>query len=579
MEALADSEFRHLILLPGNRNDPLCCDLRTNTFEIEVAGKPLTITKSLEIILLRLRSSSHSRALWVDQMCIDQTNETEKSAQVQKMRSIYSNCTRALVWLGEIDDQIRREEAENAFTFLEYVAANFVNTSEGLRRPIPQRPKFMESMESFKAAMRALNTIGVNQCSWWHRVWTVQEAILPSDLIFVWGPFSLSWDAICPAISNKGSIEALNFMTQEEYTTAIGIGGVHRLLTHLAWVKCAKKGLTPMRSSILWRNRAATDPRDSVYALTGLHTANTLPRSSKCDYSLDMNQVFVNFTLDLIYSGKHAKSGDLCPLILDPWQEDTEGTPALPRWTVDMRSSPAYDTNPWRSYRHYRFYKANKGLPITDRPEYTGESLRVPGVLVDAVEVLGDGYVCRGDNASLFPSPRETIISWWKLYSHKKNQHLPFDLSDIPPTSCGVYGEFCSLLLGDLLYFSKIERWLRTNIEEMRKVVCYLRTGEGDLTREQLGLQLKNRRFFITREGLIGLGHLETTPGDEVWVLNHGRVPFTLRARGSPTTPSEKKGEDYIFVGHCYVQGIMHGLAADGERDVTDLEQRILCLY
>lgn len=168
---------------------------------------------------------------------------------------------------------------------------------------------------------------------------------------------------------------------------------------------------------------------------------------------------------------------------------------------------------------------------------------------------------------------------WWDMYCHKRSHYLPFDLSGIPPTSCGIYDEFCRLVFGDITYLHKTQSWLRITIEMLRGVIHYLCTGKGNLTQEHLGLQLKNRRFFMTRKGLIGLGHLETKPGDEVWVLNHGRMPFTLRARGSPTTPPEKKGEDYLFVGHCYVQGIMHGLAVDGERTVTDLKQRVVCLY
>lgn len=150
--------------------------------------------------------------------------------------------------------------------------------------------------------MRALSTIGIKKCRWWHRAWTVQEAILPSDLIFVWGPLSLSLDTIRPAISNKSPIKALAFMTQEEYTTAIRIGGMRHLLTQLDCVTKAKKGIVPIRTSILWRDRAATDPRDNVFALTGLHAADALPRSNKCDYSLDMNEVFVNYTIHWISS-------------------------------------------------------------------------------------------------------------------------------------------------------------------------------------------------------------------------------------------------------------------------------------
>ncbi|KAK7923652.1 hypothetical protein PG985_007723 [Apiospora marii] len=161
MENLSSDEFRLLNLLPGDVHKPLCCDLTTSnltnpppyealsyvwgdgkdTVEIEVAGQRLAITTSLEAILFRLRQPSEPRTLWIDQLCIDQSNPAEKTSQVQKMRLIYSSCEHALIWLGEFAHGIQREDAEGAFAVVEYIAAFDCENSNS----IPSRPQCITS--------------------------------------------------------------------------------------------------------------------------------------------------------------------------------------------------------------------------------------------------------------------------------------------------------------------------------------------------------------------------------------------------------------------------------------------------
>lgn len=230
----------------------------------------------------------------------------------------------------------------------------------------------------------------------------------------------------------------------------------------------------------------------------------------------------------------------------------------------------------------YNSYEANKGLPISPRPKYTGEGLQVPGVVVDTVEIVGDGYCFPQDKTNRqlqWPGARETLLSWWNLYCNSKNHHPSAESrSSLTPAKCGEYDEFCRLVLGEFIRDSQNRPERPATIEDREKVAGYLNTGNQNYTIYIVLNQLKNRRFFVTRLGLIGLGHLHTTPGDEVWVLNHGRVPFTLRTKGKPTSSSVKDHEDYIFVGHCYVEGIMQGLSTDGQTS-TDPRQRIVCLH
>jgi hypothetical protein len=47
------------------------------------------------------RPESQARVLWVDQICINQTDVPERSSQVLLMRDFYKRATRTRIWLGE----------------------------------------------------------------------------------------------------------------------------------------------------------------------------------------------------------------------------------------------------------------------------------------------------------------------------------------------------------------------------------------------------------------------------------------------------------------------------------------------
>lgn len=71
---------------------------------IFVDHAPLRITAQLNQALLRVRQVHlHVLVLWVDAVCIDQRNTTERNQQVSMMQDIYSKSHHTVVWLGEYD--------------------------------------------------------------------------------------------------------------------------------------------------------------------------------------------------------------------------------------------------------------------------------------------------------------------------------------------------------------------------------------------------------------------------------------------------------------------------------------------
>jgi hypothetical protein len=79
-----------------------------------------------------------------------------------------------------------------------------------------------------------------------------------------------------------------------------------------------------------------------------------------------------------------------------------------------------------------------------------------------------------------------------------------------------------------------------------------------------------HRRFAITQSGFMGWVPEISREGDEVWVLDGGKVPFILR-------PSAE-GDGYQLVGEAYVQGLMFGewFKSKAQEEILNRREKIV---
>ena len=68
---------------------------------ISIKEQGLAVTENLYAALLRLQDRSLERIIWVDAVCIDQSNPEEREQQVLLMAKIYGKAHRVIVWLGK----------------------------------------------------------------------------------------------------------------------------------------------------------------------------------------------------------------------------------------------------------------------------------------------------------------------------------------------------------------------------------------------------------------------------------------------------------------------------------------------
>jgi hypothetical protein len=135
-DSLSDQQLRLLDLNFGHDDETVCLDIRTYslndhppyialsytwgdpnvTVPVLCNGRVIDVTRNLKEALwqfrkdrkrmVRPKSSTMSRGqplhFWIDAICINQTNNEEKSVQVGLMAEIYQQALHVFVWLGPV---------------------------------------------------------------------------------------------------------------------------------------------------------------------------------------------------------------------------------------------------------------------------------------------------------------------------------------------------------------------------------------------------------------------------------------------------------------------------------------------
>jgi hypothetical protein len=93
--------------------------------------------------------------------------------------------------------------------------------------------------------------------------------------------------------------------------------------------------------------------------------------------------------------------------------------------------------------------------------------------------------------------------------------------------------------------------------EDMQKALVVMR---------EVFLNIRNRRFFTSKEGYIGITSPGTLPGDKVCIFLGGNTPFIVRETSSPMT---EEGRRFLLLSEAYVHGLIDGEGL-GMREVEE---------
>ena len=265
--------FRLLSLEPGTCYDPIVCQLQTATIpcpdlqgpskercpayeavsytwgpkvpmrEINLGYWVVRVRENLWHFLHHRRDSAEPTLLWVDALCIDQSNLIERASQVQLMKRIYGGAQRVLVWLGPADNSSRV-----AMKLIEDRATDQCHETH----------IFSTDYESLREWMDR---------SYWTRTWVVQEFLCASEISLVCGSWQISGQEVWHYLSNVHR-EAMINRKLHDILQNFGIWPANLLMQQRNTQ--GSSGI-PLESLLL-KNQSANceDPRDKVYAMLGL---------------------------------------------------------------------------------------------------------------------------------------------------------------------------------------------------------------------------------------------------------------------------------------------------------------------
>ncbi|KAJ4267197.1 hypothetical protein NW762_003298 [Fusarium torreyae] len=546
-------QIRILHLLPGQFSDPVRCELHTASLSsrpsyealsyswgdphdchvIEVDSREVDITSNLFNALRRLRLSIDKRQIWVDALCINQTDDTEKSHQIGLMRDIYSSTTEAILWLGDfksVESEISPASVQTAA--VNHISEDNATTAFALLRSMAANRhwnnKFGNSDESVsKRESDALSAL--LNLSWWQRAWTVQETVLPKKATLHCGTTKLPLSEVMLAhitslMHDRIGCCATNPQIHDVlYKFWVCIEGF-RLLQ-----KEPNKSILVRMALEMFRFRRASDPRDYVYAYLGLGSR------ALADYTISHEAAYKYVVRSLIH-----ESRNLGPLVRIA-EQDRSFT--LPTWCPDYHSksnpgnSEFFDQELGWLYMYSWYHTGGRTGPKV-RFSLIDSRLEVQGIVVDQIMESGGPMYTREDKL-------ETISKW-----HHRD-----------PRGCqwGSYEEvgWCPFMLDICVVFSNKPRdyTMPRTREGFEIMINELWHPEA-----QSQLVLFQYQTFTTDTGLLGHARVDIRAGDVVCVLLGGNMPFILR-------PADADGT-YTYVGQAYVHGIMDGEALQQGRDL-----------
>jgi hypothetical protein len=279
----------------------------TSPHEAIVNGKALPIGVNLDCALRHLRYESQERVMWIDALCINQSDVTERGFQVQKMGQIYSKASALAIWLGPAD-----EDEERAVRNIEARLDDWnVQTLAAIVR-ICERP-------------------------WFQRVWVIQEFVLARATRTVYiGRSSIPWQSFYSFIESAGMGPKSKTWGQDVMARLTFLKAHQRtwLFQMMESVAVSRYPAFCLRHSGHFH---ATDPRDKVYGILGLLTGHLETLSVYPDYTKSVEEVFIDATTQMVRTNPVALYVGL-PLRALPEHQVAEYSvlTGLPSWVTDL---------------------------------------------------------------------------------------------------------------------------------------------------------------------------------------------------------------------------------------------------
>src|ERR1700712_3541755 len=192
----SNTEIRLLSIKPGTFSDDIECTLQhadlsfkpvyealsycwgksKDLHHIILDGLDFTITANLDVAIRRVRFPNRPRILWIDAICINQSDDNEKSEQVKSMFNIYSCAMCVLGWTGEASNG--SDDAVDLIFELEAYIQSYAEPERQVVHPDALREAgFVPNSDRWASLWSFIHR------EYWRRLWIVQELVAAGTII------------------------------------------------------------------------------------------------------------------------------------------------------------------------------------------------------------------------------------------------------------------------------------------------------------------------------------------------------------------------------------------------------------
>jgi hypothetical protein len=542
---------------------------------LECDDQALYITSSLAAALSRLRYGTQPLIIWADQVCINQNDNLERSAQVMLMGQIYTKAEKVLIWLGEDDS--------GSIPGLQIV--------ERLSRAQLERDRNGDTRNKHQLLMSGFSEYGlpkpddtaytsfskIFQRPWFSRGWILQEAVLAKEATIHCGRFSFEFHDYYRALVCCFSLGFNNDVHSDD---------VMRFTSLFTMKLALERGRKDELLTLLFQTRSTitTDPKDKIYCLLGLaRDAESLKIQPNYNDSCSFKDVYRETAIVIIQT-----YGNLDVLSVPKFNRND----SLPSWVPDWRpgrssymlSLTARERTKTHNYRAAGDSKADIQLS-EDR-----KLLGLQGYCVDQIVECGEvyGFEENTTEQSLLQQLREGFhfglslrlryMDWQYIAGvHTRGNYTlggtkedafwrtltagyPFDTNTDFKQVKHDYRAWHS----KLLRFGSLRSWVPHPILVALVVLKIVWDGLRTLVALTLFLPLydrsqepfnemaqcvSERKIFRTKKGFIGLAPQSIKEGDSVALFEGGMLPLIIR----------QSQDNWVIFGDCYVHGMMNG--------------------
>ncbi|KAI1448329.1 HET-domain-containing protein [Annulohypoxylon stygium] len=305
---------------------------------------------NLEIALRHLRYVDNPRIMWIDALCINQTDDNEKGSQVAMMGDIFRLAHRVVAWIGPEEN-----DSDDAMKFLDYLGSQLefkynvfqseLIVSKDCIWPALSEPGSVLLIEPhIETAIRHLDNR-----RWFSRLWVVQEMSLANQEAIIkcgsyetkWSNFVRAWTYIYVG-TRRGKVLPSGATNKQEQLT-VNVSEKTRRVIPASAIKGQKQmiiksslsgffvasdfSMLNLRTTL--RDFHCSDPRDHLYAVLTLIGEDERKLIPPPDYTQPYAELYTQVMVARFKSMNNINVLVLCEL---------QDSSPCPSWVFDWSS-------------------------------------------------------------------------------------------------------------------------------------------------------------------------------------------------------------------------------------------------